>query len=67
MFFNKISRKSIIKAEFIHVSMAVKMNDYEQVVVNHAKGFRNDDCHTTNTIEGMWSLLKYDMKGIKVF
>lgn len=32
------------------------------VVVNHSHGFRNEEGHTTNTIEGLWSILKYDIK-----
>lgn len=36
--------------------------NYVHIVVNHKHGFRNEKGHTTNTIEGLWSLLKYDIK-----
>jgi hypothetical protein len=34
----------------------------EHIMVNHSHGFRNSEGHTTNTIEGFWSLLKHDIK-----
>ncbi|KCZ82035.1 hypothetical protein H312_00517 [Anncaliia algerae PRA339] len=54
---------STIKTDgFASYPKAIEENKMKHIIVNHNKGFRNALGHTTNTIEGLWSLLKYDIK-----
>lgn len=41
---------------------AVKSINGEHVIVNHSVGFKNADGFTTNYIENLWSLIKYELK-----
>lgn len=60
---NYIQKETLIKTDgYSSYPSAVKGNGHEHIIVNHSRGFRNEDGHTTNSIEGIWSLLKYDLK-----
>jgi hypothetical protein len=62
-FYENVESGSIIKTDgYPSYPKAVRVFNFEHVVVNHQKGFRNEQGHTTNTIEGFWALLKYDIK-----
>ncbi len=41
---------------------AVRLNECEQQVVNHPRGFKNAEGFHTNNIENLWSILKYEIK-----
>lgn len=58
----KVESKSIIKTDG-HPSYpkAVEINNCLHIIVNHSRGFKNMDGHTTNSIEGMWVILKTKM------
>jgi hypothetical protein len=45
---------------------AVKSINGKHIVVNHSTGFKNDEGFHTNLIENFWSILKYEIKNIKV-
>ncbi|KCZ81094.1 hypothetical protein H312_01460, partial [Anncaliia algerae PRA339] len=54
---------STIKTDgFASYPKNIEENKIKHIIVNHSKSFRNTLGHTTNTIEGLWSLLKYDIK-----
>lgn len=60
---NNVLKGSVIKTDgYPSYIKAVKDNECEHIVVSHKNGFRNEMGHTTNTIEGLWSLLKHDIK-----
>lgn len=52
----------IISDGFSSYKKAVRDFGSEHIVVNHSIGFKNCDGFTTNNIENLWNLLKYEVK-----
>lgn len=47
-----------------HVTPYIEKN-YKNILVNHKNDFINEQGHTTNTIDGFWSILRYNIKKTK--
>lgn len=68
-FENNVNKYSMVKTDS-HKSYpgAIKHINGTHEIVNHSKGFKNENGTTTNLIEGLWSILKAEIttrRGIK--
>lgn len=64
----KFFKKTVLESTTVisdgHPSYSGAVNEIKgvHIVVNHSLGFRNQDGFTTNNIENLWSLIKYEIK-----
>jgi hypothetical protein len=50
-----IKKETVIKTDwYSSYPSAVSRCGHDHIVVNHSRGFRNEQGHTTNSSEGLW-------------